>query len=55
MTKPDIPILAGLATAPVWAIPLTEINEMLTTASLVLAIILALGRVYFWIRDRNKK
>jgi hypothetical protein len=54
-SKTDMGIVAAAGTAPMWAVPLGEVNEMLTTVSLVLAIVLALGRVVIWLRDRNKK
>jgi hypothetical protein len=51
----DAVVVTTAGSAPIWASALGDVNEILTTVSLVLAIVLALGRVVIWLRDRNKK
>lgn len=46
----DIAIAAGLVTAPAWVPPLSSINEVLTTLTLLLGIALGAGRMWLLFR-----
>lgn len=46
----DISSLTPAATSPAWVPALSQVNEVLTFISLVLALVLALGRGIFWLR-----
>jgi uncharacterized membrane protein YdjX (TVP38/TMEM64 family) len=51
----DTVVVAAAGSAPIWASALGDVNEVLTTVSLILAIGLTLGRVIFWWIDRRNK
>lgn len=60
--RPELPhqaqdslLAGGLISAPAWAPWLAEINELLTTVTLVLGIALAAGRLWFFLRDRRRR
>ena len=51
----DFTLAGGLATSPAWAPYLDSINELLTTVTLLIGVVLGLIRlVAFW-RDRRRK
>jgi hypothetical protein len=48
-------VLAGsLVTAPAWAAWLSELNQMLTTMTLVVGLVLGGARLWFLVADRRK-
>jgi len=49
----DTLLAGGLLTAPAWAVWLAEINEILTTISLVAGLVLAGLRIWHYIRRRR--
>lgn len=58
--RPDSLIASGLITAPAWAAWLSEINQVLTTASLGVGLILGAARVWLVLsqlrqRQKNRK
>jgi len=60
--RADIPhqaqdsLLAGsLISAPAWAPWLAQLNELLTTLSLVLGLALASARLWSFLRERSRK
>ena len=52
-TVSDGVLATGLVTAPAWASLLGDLNQMLTTATLVVGLALGLGRL--WQFSRNRK
>jgi len=59
--KPDLPqqaqdslLAGGLISAPAWAPWLAQLNELLTTLSLVLGLALASARLWSFLRERSR-
>lgn len=50
----DTLLAAGLVAAPAWAGWLSEVNEILTTASLIVGLAFAFLRLWYFLRDRNR-
>ena len=51
---PDTLLAGGLMAAPAWASWLSEVNQILTTLSLVVGLAFAFLRLWFFLRDRRK-
>ncbi len=52
---PDGLIASGLVTAPAWATWLNEINQVLTTASLGIGLLLGAARLWLLLRQHHSK
>lgn len=52
-TVKDGTLVAALASSPAWAPALGDVNDLLTTITLVLGILIALGRIWLFFRDRS--
>lgn len=50
----DTLLAGGLVTAPAWGPLLAQLNAMLTTATLVVGLVLGCGRLWSFLRDRQK-
>ena len=50
-TVTDGVLATGLVTTPVWAPWLGDLNEVLTTASLIVGLALGIGRLLAFLRD----
>jgi hypothetical protein len=48
-------IAGSLVSAPAWAAWLNELNQLLTTASLCLGLVLGAGRLIALMRDRRRR
>lgn len=47
-------ILAGsLVTAPAWSVPLSEVNALLTTLSLVVGLVIGAARLWHLLREKH--
>jgi hypothetical protein len=56
--SPDLPdtVIAGsLVAAPAWGPLLSQVNQLLTTATLIVGLILGCGRLWLFLRDRRKR
>lgn len=61
MTTPDNPthnvsdtvLTSGLVTSPAWASWLGDVNQLLTTATLVIGLALGLGRLWQFLSERS--
>jgi len=51
----DSLLAGGLISAPAWAPWLAQLNELLTTLSLVLGLALASARLWSFLRERSRK
>ena len=49
----DTLLAGGRVAAPAWATWLTEINEILTTLSLIVGLTFAFLRLWYFLRDRR--
>ena len=49
----DSVVATGLVTSPAWANWLGDLNQLLTTATLILGLALGLGRFWQFLRNRN--
>jgi hypothetical protein len=62
MTTPDTPshnvsdtvLTGGLVTSPAWASWLGDFNQFLTTATLLVGLVLGLGRLWQFLRGKRK-
>jgi hypothetical protein len=52
-TLADGAIATGLVTSPAWAPWLGDLNQMLTTATLVIGLALGVGRLILFLRERK--
>jgi hypothetical protein len=52
-TLSDTVIAAGLVTSPAWAPSLGDLNQLLTTASLIVGLALGIGRLILFLRRRD--
>ena len=50
-TFPDDWLAAGVASAPAWAPSLSELNQLLTTLSLIIGLVLGIGRLVLFLRS----
>lgn len=50
----DALLAGGLVSAPAWAAWLGQLNQMLTTATLVLGLVFGLARLWLMLRDDRK-
>jgi hypothetical protein len=50
----DTLLAGGLVAAPAWATWLSEVNQILTTLSLIVGLTFAFLRLWFFLRDRHK-
>jgi hypothetical protein len=46
-------VAAGLVTAPAWGAWIGDLNQILTTASLVVGLALGIGRLIAFLRERR--
>ena len=51
-TLTDSVLATGLVTSPAWATWLGNLNQMLTTATLIVGLVLGLGRLWQFLRNR---
>jgi hypothetical protein len=52
---PDTVIAGSLVTAPAWGPLLAQVNQLLTTATLIVGLILGCGRLWLFLRDRRQR
>ena len=52
-TVTDSVIAGGLITSPAWASWLGDLNQMLTTATLIVGLVLGIGRLVMFFRRRQ--
>ena len=52
---PDTIIAGSLVAAPAWGPLLAQVNQLLTTATLVVGLILGCGRLWLFLRDRRRR
>ena len=52
---PDAMLAGSLVTAPAWSPLLTQVNQLLTTATLVVGLMLGCARLWLFIRKRRKR
>lgn len=53
-TIPDTILAGGLMTAPAWGAWLAQLNQLLTTATLLVGLVLGCGRLWsFWRAHRR--
>jgi len=52
---PDTVIAGSLVAAPAWGPWLAQVNQLLTTATLVVGLILGCGRLWLFLRDRRER
>lgn len=50
----DALLAGGLVAAPAWASWLSEVNQILTTLSLIVGLAFAFLRLWYFLRDRNR-
>jgi hypothetical protein len=50
----DALLAGGLVTAPAWAVWLSEVNQILTTLSLIVGLAFAFLRLWYFLRDRRR-
>jgi hypothetical protein len=48
----DAAVATALIAAPAWVPALSEINEVLTTVTLLLGVVLGVGRLWLFVRRR---
>lgn len=51
----DTVLAGGLVSAPAWASWLGEVNEILTTLSLAIGLVLGAARLWFFLSERLRK
>ncbi len=51
----DGALATSLISAPAWAPWLSEVNQLLTTASLGVGLVLGAGRLWLFIRERRRR
>ncbi|MBC8050876.1 MAG: hypothetical protein H7X92_12145 [Chitinophagales bacterium] len=51
----DGAIATSLISAPAWAPWLNEVNQLLTTASLGVGLVLGAGRLWLFVRERQQR
>lgn len=52
---PDTVLAGGLITAPAWGIWLMDVNQLLTTASLAVGLVLGCARLWQFVRSRRNR
>jgi hypothetical protein len=52
---PDTVIAGSLVAAPAWGPLLAQVNQLLTTATLAVGLILGCGRLWLFLRDRRRR
>ncbi len=50
----DAIVAGGLISAPAWAPSLSNINDLLTTSSLTVGLLLGIARLWLFFRQRKK-
>jgi hypothetical protein len=51
----DAMLASGLVSSPAWASWLGEVNQLLTTATLIIGLLLGSARLWAFLADRRKK
>ncbi len=51
----DGALATSLISAPAWAPWLSEVNQLLTTASLGVGLVLGAGRLWLFLRERQRR
>lgn len=54
-TAPDAILAAGLVSSPAWGPWLTQLNQLLTTATLIVGLTLGVARLWVFWRNRSQK
>ncbi len=52
---PDTVIAGSLVAAPAWGPLLAQVNQFLTTATLIVGLIRGCGRLWLFLRDRRRR
>lgn len=52
---PDTVIAGSLVAAPAWGPLIGQLNQLLTTATLIVGLVLGCGRLWLFLRDRRRR